>query len=158
MKLITTGIFILILTTALCAQESVFKMENLGWISGCWTSENKDTNSSVSEFWTMVAGESMLGVGRTIKNGKTVDYEYLRIALYEKGIFYVAKPKANAEETPFRLTKLTPSEAVFENPAHDFPQKIIYRRDGTNLFARVEGNNKGKFMGFDFSMSKAKCD
>jgi len=158
MKLISTGIFLLILTTALFAQESAFKIENLGWISGCWTSENKDKNSSVSEFWTQVAGQSMLGVDRTIKNGKTVDYEYLRIIQDDKGIFYIAKPKANAEETPFKLTKLTGTEAVFENPAHDFPQKIIYRRDGTNLFARVEGNNKGKFMGFDFSMSKTKCD
>jgi hypothetical protein len=157
MKLITTGIFILILSTVLFAQGP-FKIENLGWLSGCWASENKDANTSVSEFWTMVAGDSILGVGRTIKNGQTVDYEYMRIAVYDKGIFYIAKPKANTEETSFKLTKLAAAEAVFENPAHDFPQKIIYRRDGTNLFARVEGNNKGKFMGFDFPMSKTKCD
>jgi hypothetical protein len=49
-------------------------------------------------------------------------------------------------------------EAIFENPSHDFPQKIIYRVEGTTLFARVEGNNKGKAMGFDFKMSKIKCD
>lgn len=158
MRLITTGIFLLLLSTALFAQEPGFKIENLAWISGCWTSENKDKNSSVSEFWTQPAGQSMLGVGRTIKNGKTVDYEYLRIIQDDKGIFYIAKPKANAEETPFKLTKMTGNEAVFENPAHDFPQKIIYRIEGTNLFARVEGNNKGKFIGFDFSMRKAKCD
>jgi hypothetical protein len=157
MKLITTGIFILVLSTALFAQGP-FKIENLGWLSGCWASENKDKNSAVSEYWTGVAGESMVGVGRTIKNGKTVDYEYLRIVVYDKGIFYIAKPKANAEETSFKLTKLTANEAVFENPAHDFPQKIIYRVDGTSLFARIEGNNKGKFMGFDFPMSKTKCD
>jgi hypothetical protein len=157
MKLITTGIFILILSAALFAQGP-FKIENLGWISGCWGSENKDTNTSGSEFWTMVAGDSILGVGRTIKNGQTVDYEYMRIVVYDKGIFYTAKPKANPDETSFKLTKLTGNEAIFENPAHDFPQKIIYRRDGTNLFARIEGNNKGKFMGFDFPMSKTKCD
>lgn len=158
MKLITTVIFLLVLSTPLFAQESAFKIEDLGWLSGCWQSENKEKNSSVSEFWTKAAGQSMLGVGRTIKNGKTVDYEYLRIVEDDKGIFYIAKPKANAEETPFKLTKLTTTEAVFENPAHDFPQKIIYRVDGAKLFARIEGNNKGKFMGFDFPMSKVKCD
>lgn len=158
MRLITTGIFLLLLSTVLLAQDQSFKIENLAWVSGCWASENKEKNSSVSEFWTNVAGQSMLGVGRTIKNGKTIDYEYLRIIQDDKGIFYIAKPKANAEETPFRLTKMTANEAVFENPAHDFPQKIIYRLDGTNLFARVEGNNKGKPMGFDFRMSKTKCD
>lgn len=158
MKLITIVIFLLVSSTALFAQDAAFKIEDLGWLSGCWQSENNEKNSSVSEFWTRVDGQSMFGVGRTIKNGKTVDYEYLRIVQDEKGIFYIAKPKANTEETPFRLTKLTAAEAVFENPAHDFPQKIIYRVEGAKLFARIEGNNKGKFMGFDFPMSKIKCD
>jgi len=158
MKLITTGLFLLVLSTALFAQEPAFKIEDLSWLSGCWQSENKEKNSSVSEFWTSVAGQSMLGVGRTIKNGKTMDYEYLRIVQDDKGIFYIAKPKANAEETPFKLTKLTAAGAVFENPAHDFPQKVIYRVEGAKLFARIEGNNKGRFMGFDFPMSKIKCD
>ena len=156
MKLITTGIFLLLLSTTLFAQD--FKIENLGWISGCWQSENKEKNSSVTEFWTPVAGQSMFGVSRTIRGGKTADYEYLRIVQDDKGIFYIAKPRANPEETSFKLTKLSRTEAIFENPTHDFPQKIIYRIEGKVLFARVEGNNEGKPMGFDFKMSKIKCD
>lgn len=156
MKLIKTGIFVLLLSTTLFAQD--FKIENLSWISGCWQSENKEKNSSVTEFWTPVAGQSMFGVSRTLRSGKTADYEYLRIVQDEKGIFYIAKPKASPEETAFKLTKLTGTEAIFENPTHDFPQKIIYRVEGTVLFARVEGNNKGKPMGFDFKMGKIKCD
>lgn len=156
MKVITTGIFLLLLSGTILAQD--FKIENLSWISGCWQSENKEKKSSVSESWTPVAGESMLGVSRTIRGGKLADFEYLRIVQDDKGIFYIAKPKANPEETSFKLTKLSGTEAIFENPAHDFPQKIIYRVEGTTLIARVEGNNKGKPMGFDFKMSKIKCD
>lgn len=156
MKFITAGIFLLLLSFTISAQD--FRIENLAFISGCWQSENKEKKSTVSEFWTPVAGQSMFGIGRTIKNAKTVDYEFLRIVQDDKGIFYIAKPKDNTEETPFKLTKLTGTEAIFENPAHDFPQKIIYKVDGTNLAARIEGNNKGKFMGFDFKMSKTKCD
>jgi hypothetical protein len=156
MKFITTGIFLLLLSTTLFAQD--FKIENLSWISGCWQSENKEKKSSVSESWTPIAGESMFGVSRTIRGGKLADFEYLRIVQDDKGIFYIAKPRANPEETSFKLTKLAGTEAIFENPAHDFPQRIIYRLEGTMLFARVEGNNKGKPMGFDFKMSKIKCD
>ena len=29
--------------------------------------------------------------------------------------------------------------AVFENLAHDFPQRVIYRRCGEDLCARIEG-------------------
>lgn len=156
MKNFTVGVLLLLLFSAtIFAQETNFKIESLGWMSGCWQSKD----GSISEFWTSVAGGSMLGAGRTIKNGKLVDYEYLRIVQDEKGIFYIARPKANAEETPFKLNKLTANEAVFENAAHDFPQRIIYRLDnGKDLFARIEGNNKGKFMGFDFPMSRIKCD
>lgn len=159
MKVLRAGIFLLLLSGIAFAQNAAFKIEDLSWISGCWQSENKEKNSSVSEFWTRVAGGSMFGVSRTIRGGKLGDYEYLRIVQDEKGIFYIAKPKANPDETAFKLVKLSGTEAIFENPEHDFPQRIIYRLEGgTNMFARVEGNNKGKPMGFDFKMAKAKCD
>lgn len=61
-------------------------------------------------------------------------------------------------ETAFRLIKFSASEVVFENPTHDFPQRIIYRLDKANLFARIEGTNNGKFIGIDFPMTKAKCE
>ena len=33
---------------------------------------------------------------------------------------------------------------VFENPTHDFPQRIIYWKDGADLRARIEGTQNGK--------------
>ena len=92
----------------------------------------------------------MIGMGRTLAGGKTVFYEYLRIEERADGVFYVAHPKARPG-TDFKLTKLEGQEAVFENPEHDFPKKIIYRRnpDGS-LFARVEGSRNGQTVGEDF--------
>lgn len=158
MKLILAGIFLIAASISAMAQDAGFKIENLKWISGCWQMENKDKTSSITEHWTKVGGQSMFGVSRTIKAGKTTDYEYLRIVQDDKGIFYIAKPRANPEETSFKLVKLAGNEAVFENPAHDFPQRIIYKLDGTTLAARVEGNNKGKPMGFDLTYSKIGCE
>jgi len=158
MRMLRTGIFVLLLSGICFAQDAAFKIEDLSWISGCWQSENKERKSSVTEYWTKMEGQSIFGVSRTIRGGKLADYEYLRIVQDEKGIFYIAKPKANPTETAFKLVKLAGTEAIFENPAHDFPQRIIYKLDGTTMAARVEGTNNGKAMGFDFKMSKIKCE
>lgn len=100
----------------------------------------------------------MMGMSRTVKNGKTVAFEFLQIVEGEKGIFYISKPSQNSGETSFKLVKAGPAEATFENPKHDLPQRIIYRRDTTNLFASIEGTRNGKAMKIDFPMVKAKCE
>ena len=100
----------------------------------------------------------MLGTGRTIKQEKAVDYEFMRIEEKGEYVFFIAKPKENKEETPFKLIKSVANEAIFENPDHDFPQRVIYKRQGSKLTGRIEGNNEGKFMGIDFPMTRAKCE
>jgi hypothetical protein len=59
--------------------------------------------------------------------------------------------------TPFRLTGLSATEAVFENPQHDYPQRIIYRKSGNRLDARIEGVDKGKARSEDFPMEPVSC-
>ena len=112
----------------------------------------------MSEQWMKPAGGLMLGIGRTVKKEKAVDFEFMRIEQKGDDIFFIAKPKDNKDETPFKLIKSSSNEAVFENPDHDFPQCVIYKRQGKNLTGRIEGNNNGKFRGIDFPMTRAKCD
>jgi len=46
---------------------------------------------------------------------------------------------------------------TFENKDHDFPQRIIYKNTGQDsLYARVEGNDKGKFRKEEFAMRRNK--
>ena len=53
------------------------------------------------------------------------------------GVFYVATPEGEGT-TAFRLTRAVDGEALFENPAHDFPTRIRYRREGDDgLVAEV---------------------
>ena len=104
------------------------------------------------------AGTSILGMGRTVKKGKTTDWEFMRIEERADGIFFVAQPKDNAEETAFKLIRSTLNEVVFENKEHDFPQRVIYKLKGKTLTGRIEGNNNGKFVGIDFPMNRAKCE
>lgn len=133
------------------------KVTDLGWLAGCWERKDAAKKLLISEQWMSPAGTSILGMGRTVKNGKTVDYEFMRIEQRDEGIYFFAQPKANKEETPFKLIRSTRNEIIFENKEHDFPRRVIYKRQGTKMTGRIEGNNNGKFLAIDFPMVKVKC-
>lgn len=52
---------------------------------------------------------------------------------------FVAQP-GGRPATAFALKSIDASSVVFENLQHDFPQRIMYRRAGGRLCARVEGS------------------
>lgn len=114
-------------------------ISDLNWLAGDWQT-SLGGRSQTDEHWTQAAGGSMMGLSRTVAGGQVYEFEYLRIEQRSSGIFYVAHPKARCPGTDFKLTRLTATEAVFENPEHDFPKRIIYRKaaDGS-LVATVDG-------------------
>jgi hypothetical protein len=144
--------------SAVFAQTASFSIDSLGFMAGCWASA-PGKRSQTNEQWMRPAGGLMMGMARTVAGGKAVDHEVMRIEKRGADIFFIARPKANKEDTEFKLTTLTPTEAVFENPAHDFPQRVIYRlaKDGS-LAPRIEGTVNGKAKGIDFPMIRANCD
>ena len=64
----------------------------------------------------------MIGVGRTIRDGKMTAYEM--IVLREQGdrLAYEAHPSGQASTT-FLSTRISASELVFESPAQIFRRK-----------------------------------
>ena len=129
-------------------------LADLGWISGDWQTA-PGGRRQIEEHWTAVAGGTMMGMSRTVAGDKTVEFEYLRIEQRADGIYYVAHPKARCPATDFKLTKSSASEAVFENPQHDFPKRIIYRKTGADsLTASIDGGEGSKAMTFAFTRMK----
>lgn len=125
-------------------------MSDLSWIAGAWQTA-PGGRRQIEEHWTAVAGGSMMGVSRTVAGDKTVQFEYLRIEQRADGIYYVAHPKARCPGTDFKLTRASATEAVFENPQHDFPKRIIYRKTGDDgLTASIDGGEGSKPMSFVF--------
>lgn len=111
---------------------------DLSWLSGDWETGAGDTR--IEEHWTRPDGGTLLGMGRTVRGGKTAFFEYLRIETRDDGIYYVAHPKARPG-TDFKATQVGPDEVVFENPEHDFPKRIVYRKEADgSVTARVEGD------------------
>ena len=126
----------------------------LSWIAGDWQSP-PGGRAQVEEHWTQPAGGSMLGMGRTVAGARTVEFEYLRIEQREDGIYYVAQPKGRCPATDFKLTRASTQEAVFENPAHDFPKRIIYRKSvNDSLTASIDAGEGTKAMTFSFKRIK----
>ncbi len=131
---------------------------SVSWIAGCWEINDTARERIVQEQWMKPAGGVMLGMARTIRAGRLVNWEFTRLIEKDGEVFYVAKPSQNAAETFFKLVKSSPNEAVFENPEHDFPQRIIYRRSGDKLTARIEGTNDGKPAAMDYPFTKSACE
>lgn len=129
-------------------------IQGLAWIAGDWQSA-RGGRAQVEEHWTVPAGGSMIGMGRTVAGNKTVEFEFLRIEQRGDEIFYIANPNANCPQTDFKLTRLSEQEVVFENPAHDYPKRIIYRKNSDgSLVASIDGGEGTKPQSFPYVRMK----
>jgi hypothetical protein len=101
---------------------------------GRWTEER----------WAKPRGGVMLGTVLGGKGGGADNFEYMRIAPGGDGtLLYWASPRGKAA-VPFRYERGPAGEAVFTNSANDYPQRIVYRRQGDVLSASIsalDGSN-----------------
>ena len=134
-------------------------LEPFGWLQGCW--DGKVNQRDFREEWLPLRGDMMIGVSHTVAQGKTQDFEYLRLESRPEGVFYVAIPSGK-KETAFRFSSKTLDGAreifTFENPVDEFPQRIVYRR-GTEgwLYAQVEGKLDGQPRTVTYPMRRVDC-
>ncbi len=128
----------------------------LSWLAGCWRFET--ASRVVDEQWMAPAGDGMLGMSRTVAAGRIAEHEYMQIRVQEGRLVYIAQPSSQTRTT-FTAVSATEREAVFENLAHDFPQRVIYRKGegGATLQARIEGMRGGQLRGVDFPYVAVGC-
>jgi Domain of unknown function (DUF6265) len=150
LSLVITASFNGMLTSAAVQND----ISQLSWLAGDWQSA-PGGRTQVEEHWIQPAGGSMLGMSRTVAGSRTVEFEFLRIEQREDGIYYVAQPKGRCPATDFKLTRAGAQEAVFENPQHDFPKRIIYRKTAEDsLTASIDAGEGSKAMTFSFRRMK----
>lgn len=132
-------------------------IEDLAWLRGCWSNDHGEEGSG--EQWSKPAGGSMLGISRFVSNGETVAYEFLRISETDDGsLSYFAAPSGQVSSN-FALASIATNTVTFEDPQHDFPQRISYTLIAPDrLLGRIEGQSKGKLRGVDFPMTRVDCD
>jgi len=129
--------------------------QRLGWLAGCWERSNGPT--IIEEQWMRPRGGAMLGMSRTTRRDTVIEFEQLRIFDRAGRTVYAAAPSGQAP-AEFETGVTSDSLVTFENPSHDFPQRIIYRRRGADsLIARIEGMRGGQVRGVDFPYRRASC-
>lgn len=113
-------------------------LAGLAFMSGCWRGDFAN-GAAIEEFYTAPSENVMLGLSRFMRGARTVQHEFSRITADSTGVFLLPYPGGRASEHSFKLTSLESGRAVFEAPEHDFPKRIIYRRneDGSNT-ARID--------------------
>jgi hypothetical protein len=127
------GMFLFLLGACSSASHD---MKKIKWILGKW--ESKTQEGTLYENWEKLDDSTYLGNAYSIVEGDTTFSEEARI-MSRKGVIVYSVTVNNEETTDFELVN-DEKEAVFENPEHDYPQRIIYMRNGKDsLYARIEG-------------------
>ena len=101
---------------------------------------------------------TMLGMSRTARDDSVlVEFEHLQIFERSGRAVYHAEPSGQ-KPADFEARVVSDTLVTFENLAHDFPQRVTYRRRGADtLVARIEGVRNGQLRGVDFPYVRVRC-
>lgn len=125
------------------------------WLQGKWEGASQDLN--FFEEWKPSQENVLDGFGGGISGKDTVFSEKIKIEERADGIFYVPTVKENGGAVDFKFTGYKNDSIVFENPQHDFPQRIIYFRLPNNkLYACIDGLENGKYNRIAFFYNEVK--
>ncbi len=114
------------------------------WLTGCHVETKGE--SWTEECWTIPRAGNMLGSGRSGKGDKLLNWESMRIERTADGSLIFWGSPRGATAVPFKATSVSASEVVFANPAHDYPQRIRYWREGTAVHAETALKDGSKAM------------
>lgn len=128
--------FVLGAGLALASGATAAAPAQLDWLAGQWC--GGDAERKIDEVWLPQAGGALLGMSRTVNGNRTESFEFMRIVPEGKDAGLHVQPNGVAP-TVFTIASHGEGWVVFENPAHDFPNHIEYRRDGAGLRAVISG-------------------
>lgn len=125
----------------------------LKWMQGVW--KINTSGGVIMEEWKITNDSTLSGKSFFVKNNTdTVPQEKIELVFRNGNWHYIptVKNQNNNQPVAFKVILIKGTEFISENPAHDFPQRIAYRRIGSFLYASIEGNRNGKYskQNFDF--------
>lgn len=138
------------------ANNEESKLDTISWILGFW--EMSTPEGTVTESWIRTSDSTYSGIGKFMdSSGKVASTEEILIVLRDGKLLYIPVVSNQNSGKPiiFSESQLSDSAIVFENEAHDFPQRITYNKpaEGTML-AFIEGDINGEQQRIDFPYTK----
>ena len=155
-----TTFILLLLAMVSCKDSDANEKEKIkaaNWLLGNWGS--KAVDGTLTETWKKINDSTFQAQSYFVKEKDTLHFE--SITLQQKGeiLTYTATVEGQNDDKPvaFLLTTATEKQMVFENPKHDYPQKISYTQiTPDSLVAKISGIQQGKPSSEQFSMKKIK--
>ncbi len=135
-------IFLVLLFILSCQNNKRFA--RLQFLVGTWQVEGKST----FEQWERSGKKKLVGQSYKMTEHKKQVLETLLIEMEDDVIVYKANvPEQNMGQTiPFKFNTTEEKILSFENPDHDFPKKIQYKKiDDSRLWVNVLGENDQGF-------------
>ena len=124
---------------------------------GTWQTETE--NGVLQEIWTIKNDSTFFGHSYFINNNDTIHYETIDLVEDSGKLLYIASIKGENQNlsTTFNFIETEDNHLQFENPKHDYPNKIIYKfKDSINLDLSISGNQSGKKSFENFKMIKIR--
>ncbi|MBA3564334.1 MAG: hypothetical protein H0W33_10070 [Gammaproteobacteria bacterium] len=135
---VLAGLIAIVMSGAIRADDQPAGLEALGWLTGTWIDERGGASSE--HYWTSVRGGTLLGLQRDIGPDGDAWVEFVKVHETPEGIVFTVIPLGQAQ-AEFALVSSSERRAVFENPAHDFPRRIVYWLENDDILAaRIEGS------------------
>lgn len=151
MKLFTFIIGLLLLTS--CASNTV-DIKKFAWLQGKW--EGSYNEMQTFEEWQPMNGKSMSGNGGVLSGTDTMFVEKIKMEQRDGVLYYSATVPGNTGPVEFKFTGFINDSTIFENPEHDFPQRIVYFKNASGFYACVDGIRLGKYAKEEFNFKKVK--
>lgn len=123
--------------------EDIF--DQLRQLKGTW--KTMVNGKTIFETWNLQSEIEMSGMSYKLNNSDTVIFERTRIVRHNKQISYIAKVanQNQGKEVVFKLVSSFNKTFIFENPEHDFPQRVAYQfTSSDSVHAWIDGKYEGK--------------
>lgn len=135
--------------------KSYDQLEKVSWMLGEWG--NTSAEGSLTETWTKSNDSTYTGKTVFVAGKDTMFTETIEIVQDKNELFYntAVSNQNEGKAVSFKGSAVTETQVVFENPKHDFPQKIAYNKiSADSLIAEISGMKAGKESKESYPMKK----
>jgi hypothetical protein len=158
-KVLLTAIILITSAYTSQAQSSAKynELKKAAWLLGSWQQES--AKGFTTETWKKLNDSTYQGKSYELNGKDTVSSETIRLEQHGGNLYYVPTVKNQNDGKPvtFTMVKSSAGSLLFENPTHDFPQKIGYTKiNKDSLLAEISGVAKGKLRVIKFPMGRVK--
>lgn len=136
-------------------EKAPLEIDKAKWLVGDW--QNKSKEGLLSENWERVNDSVFHAVCYFVHDKDTLHNEKISLLQSDNAIIYspTVKGENGNKPVPFKMTSVNANELVFENPKHDYPQKIVYTKiTADSLVTKISGMVQGKPYSETYPMKK----